>query len=82
MSRRGKSKPEFQPTSQTYIDLIDSTANLEHILSIIQRRWGSEYTIVTTDGLPLEDSPATQGLAMYLRAQYVWFGGFSSCSGV
>ncbi len=65
MCRQGKRKPEFQPISQTYLDLIDSTANLEHIHSIVQRRWGTEYTIVTNDGLPLEDSPATQGWFCY-----------------
>ena len=61
---RRKNKPEFQPVTQTFIDLVDSIANLEHILSIIQRRWGSEYIIVTNDGLPLEDSPATQGMSI------------------
>ena len=60
MSRQGK-KTEFLPISQTYLDIVESTANLEHILSIIHKRWGTEYTIVTSDGLPLEDSPATQG---------------------
>lgn len=44
-----------------YIDLLETIANLEHISSVIQRRWGADYTIVTSDGLPLEDSPATQG---------------------
>ena len=62
MCRQGKRKAEFQPISQTYLELVESTANLEHILGIIQKRWGTEYTLVTSDGLPLEDSPATQGL--------------------
>lgn len=64
MCRQGKRKAEFQPISQTYLELVESTANLEHILSIIQKRWGTEYTLVTSDGLPLEDSPATQGLLL------------------
>ena len=55
-------KPTFQPLSQTYIELVESTANLDHILSILQRRWGAGYTIVTNDGIELEDSPATQGI--------------------
>ena len=62
MCQQGKRKVEFQPISQTYLELVESTANLEHILGIIQKRWGTEYTLVTSDGLPLEDSPATQGL--------------------
>ena len=64
MCRQGKRKAEFQPISQTYLELVESTANLEHILGIIQKRWGTEYTLVTSDGLPLEDSPATQGLLL------------------
>ena len=57
---------EFQPLSQTFIELVDSTANVEHILGVIQRRWGSEYTLVTHDGLQLEESPATQGIYVHL----------------
>ena len=60
MHRIGK-KIEFQPQNQTFIELVDSTANVEHILGVVQRRWGSEYTLVTQDGLQLEESPATQG---------------------
>ena len=37
------------------------TAHLEHILGVIHKRWGAEYTLVTSDGIELEDSPATQG---------------------
>jgi len=55
---------EFQPLSQMF-ELVDSTANVEHILGVIQHRWGSEYTLVTHDGLQLEESPATQGI--YVR---------------
>ena len=61
MIRRGRGRAEFTPTSQTYIDLLETTANLEHITDVIHRRWGSEYVLVTNDGLELEDSPATQG---------------------
>ena len=52
---------DFQPIHQTFIELVDSTANVEHILAIIRRRWGPDYILVTQDGLPLEDAPATQG---------------------
>ena len=38
--RQGKRKAEFQPISQTYLELVESTASLEHILGIIQKRWG------------------------------------------
>ena len=60
MHRNGR-KIEFQPVHQTFIELVDSTTNVEHILAIIRRRWGPDYILVTQDGLPLEDAPATQG---------------------
>ena len=65
MSKNGK-KIDFQPIHQTFIELVDSTANVEHILAIIRRRWGSDYMLVTQDGLPLEDAPATQGDLIWL----------------
>ena len=45
---------------QTFIELIEATANVNHILAIIRRRWGPDYILVTQDGLQIEDSPATQ----------------------
>ena len=42
-------------------ELVDSTANLEHIKGVVHKRWGTQYTLVTSDGIELEDSPATQG---------------------
>ena len=49
VTKKGRGKPDFQPISQMYI------------LGVIRKRWGAEYTLVTTDGIELEDSPATQG---------------------
>lgn len=61
MHRNGRRKPDFMTTGQTYIELVDSTANVDYIVGVINQRWGSGYTIVTSDGVPLEDSPTTQG---------------------
>lgn len=61
VTKKGRGKPDFQPTSQVYIELTEATAHLEHILGVIHKRWGAEYTLVTSDGIELEDSPATQG---------------------
>ena len=55
-------KFELQPVNQTFIELIEATANVEHILAIIRKRWGPDYLLVTKDGLQIEDSPATQGI--------------------
>ena len=61
VTKKGRDKPDFQPTSQVYIELTEATAHLEHILGVIRKRWGAEYTLVTSDVIELEDSPATQG---------------------
>ena len=55
---RGK-KPEFQCLSQLYTDIVESTANVDYILTVVQRRWSEDYTLVTNDGLELLDSPGT-----------------------
>ena len=59
--RKGRGKPEFQASSQMYIELTEATAYLDHIVELIRKRWGAEYILVTNDGIELEDSPATQG---------------------
>ena len=46
---------------QTYIEVTDSTANLDYILGVITQRRGPGYTLVISDSVPLEDSPTTQG---------------------
>ena len=61
VNKKGRGKPDFQPTSQVYIELTEVTVHLEHILGVIRKRWGAEYILVTSDGTELEDSPATQG---------------------
>ena len=52
-------KPEFQCLRQLYTDKMESTANIDYILTVVQRRWGEDYTLVTNDGLKLLDSPGT-----------------------
>ena len=63
----GKGKPTFQTAQQLYIEVHETTANVEYILDEVRARWGASYVIVTNDGLKLEDSPATQGLVYLLN---------------
>lgn len=63
LHQKARAKPDFQPMSQLYIELTEATAHLDHILEAIRKRWGPEYILVTSDGIELEDSPATQGRA-------------------
>ena len=61
MSRLASGKPTFNKIGQTYIDVTDATASVSYVKHIMRQRWGAEYTLVTLDGLELEDSSGTQG---------------------
>ena len=54
-------RPEFTPVTQTFVDVTESTANTTYILNAVQRKWGAQYVIVTSDGLQIEDGSGTQG---------------------
>ena len=56
-------KPEFTPLTQTFVDVTETRANnINYILSAVQRKWGAQYIIVTSDGLKIEDGSGTQGM--------------------
>ena len=55
MTKSPRGKPEFNPTGQMYIELLDSTAATEHVLDNIQKKRGINHMLVTSDGLQLED---------------------------
>lgn len=58
-------KIEFDVMDSIHINLTTSTANVTSINKQVQMKWGIGYMIVSNDGLPIGDSPATRG--MYLR---------------
>lgn len=60
MQRQVRGKPHFNPQSQMFVDINENTATLDYILASVRKQWGSEYTIVTNDGLEI-DSSSTQG---------------------
>ena len=61
MTRRGR-KVKFQDMAQTFIELVDSTANPDFIRSIARQIWTEDFLIVTSDGLKVENCPGTQGI--------------------
>ena len=61
MKRNVGGKVEFVHLSQTFVSITESTANVDYVASVVQRRWGSGYVLVTGDGLEIEDSSGTQG---------------------
>ena len=59
--RLSNGKLEFSPQNQTFVDVTEATANLHYVSSAVQRKWGQEYTLVTSDGLKVDDSSGTKG---------------------
>ena len=53
-------KHKFTPISHMYLQITEASANVTLIKAAIQRKWG-QYTLVTSDGVELEDSPGTEG---------------------
>lgn len=54
-------KVEFTALGVMYVELKPSTANVNYIQSYIQKTWGSQYVIVSNDGLQIQDTSATRG---------------------
>ena len=54
----------FKLSSVAFIELVDGTANLGYISTVIKNKWGEDCVIVTNEGLRLEDSSATQGIVI------------------
>lgn len=61
MSKLHNGKVEFEKLEQTHVSLDDRTANVNTVTCAIQSKWGSEYIVVTGDGLEVDDSSGTQG---------------------
>ena len=61
MKRLANGKLDFVPHNQTFVDVTEATANVNYITAAVQRRWGSDHSLVTSDGLQLDDSSGTQG---------------------
>ena len=54
-------KPTFEKIGQMFIDVGEGTATVPYIQSTMRAEFGSNYTLVTNDGLELHDSAGTQG---------------------
>lgn len=53
-------KPSFTPIGQRYLQLSEATAMVCHVCEQLRNNWGSEYTVVITEGPKLKDCSATQ----------------------
>lgn len=54
-------KPTFTKIGQVFIDVTEATANVAYVTSVIHQTFGSNYVLVTGDGLKINDSAGTQG---------------------
>ena len=61
MKQLANRKCEFTNHGQTFVDVTESTSNVNYVRNVVQKRWREEYTLVTADGLEIEDSSGTQG---------------------
>lgn len=72
MKRLSSGKCKFSHLGQTFVDVTKSTANVNYIRNVVQKRWGYNYILVTADGLEIEDSSGTQGTLLYM-CMYVMY---------
>ena len=61
MPKKGSGNPEFESLSQMYVELTEATANITHVTDMVRKQWGTEYYIVSAEGIEIADSAATQG---------------------
>ena len=61
VKRLANGKLEFMPHNQTFVDVTEATANVNYVTSAVQRKWGSDYNLVTSDGLKVDDNSGTHG---------------------
>ncbi len=54
-------KPEFSQIGQVFINISETTANTHYLSSVIEKKWGADNVLVTSDGLRIEDSSGTPG---------------------
>ena len=59
--KKGSGNPEFESLSQMYVELTETTANIAHVTDMVRKQWGTEYYIVSAEGIEIADSAATQG---------------------
>ena len=57
-------RPEFKPTHQEFVEITECTANVRYLTHVIKEKWGPEFILVTADGIVIEDSSGTQGIAI------------------
>jgi hypothetical protein len=74
MKKSTSGRPEFKINQQTFIEINETTANVEFLKAFIRAKWGNEQTLVTSDGLEINDCPGTRGkIVCYLIVILIFF---------
>ena len=60
MERNGK-KVVFDKGEVGYVDITESTANVQFIAQEVASLWGGEYRIISADGAEVKDCSGTRG---------------------
>ena len=60
MERTGK-RFTFEKGEVTYVEIRESSANIDYVSREIQLLWGDEYRITTSDGMEVKDCSGTRG---------------------
>ena len=59
-------RDELHKYEQTFVDVTDVTANVNYILNVVQKKWGKNFVLCTSDGIPIEDGSGTQGTSIII----------------
>ncbi len=52
---------ELQKYEQMFVDINEENANVLYISSAIQRKWGVNFVLCTSDAIPIEEGSGTHG---------------------
>ena len=70
VTRNGAGRLVFDKVGQAFITVEESTANVNYISSVVQKKWGPTFTLVTGNGLSIDDSSDTQGMQIIVLNFY------------
>ena len=75
-------KISFVNHGQMFTTVVESTATVPYLSSMIQEKWGKGYVLVTSDGLRLEDSDGTRGMYKPIHSIKVLISAYSMHTGL
>lgn len=65
MLKNGKGKASFDGVKTMFLKLNSNQVKLSYILEYIRTNCGEEYSVVTNEGMELEESSVTEGICSF-----------------